>query len=50
MNSNNVGEDQWQRAETATEKGKQNAQTQYADGMQALSMLYMRQLEALSRQ
>ena len=30
----------WHRANTANQKFKQNAQTQDADGMQALSLLY----------
>ena len=38
----------WQRAQTAHQKLKQNAQTQDADGMQAMSVFfYMTLLEAV---
>ena len=40
----------WQRAQTANLEFKQNAQLQDADGMQAMSSLYMTLLEALSQQ
>ena len=40
----------WLRAQTTYQKLKQNAQTQNFDGMQALYVLYMTQLKALSQQ
>ena len=42
--------DVWLRAQTANQKLKQNAQTQDADGMQALSVIYITQLDAISQQ
>ena len=45
MKRNNAGKSMWQRSQTANQKFKQNAQTQDADGMQAMSVLYMTQLE-----
>ena len=39
----------WLRARTANQKFKQNAQTQDTDDMQALSVLYLTQLEAISQ-
>ena len=43
MKPNNAGKD-------TKEKLKQNVQTQDAGGMQAISVLYMTQLEAISKQ
>ena len=40
----------WQRAQTPIQKLKQNAQTQNPDAMQAMSVLYMTLLEAVSQQ
>ena len=40
----------WLQAQTANQKLKQNALTQDADGIQALSVLYMTQLEAIFQQ
>ena len=40
----------WLRAQTANHKLKQNALTQDTDDMQALSVLYMTQREAVSKQ
>ena len=37
----------WQRAQTANQKLKQNVQTQDADGMQVIPVLYMTPLEAV---
>ena len=45
-----TGEDMWLQAPTANQKLKQNAQTQDADGRQAMSVFYMTQLEAISQQ
>ena len=51
MKRKNAGVDMWLQTQTATEKLKQNSQTpQDADDMQALSMLYMRQVEVISQQ
>ena len=50
MESNDAGEDMWLRAEIANEKLKHDAQTHGADGMQAMSVLYMTQLEAMTQQ
>ena len=50
MKPNNAGKDIWQRVQTVNQKLKQNAQTQDVDGMQAMSVLYMTQLEAVSQQ
>ena len=40
----------WQRAQTSNQKLKHNAQTQDADGVQTMSVLYMILLEAVSQQ
>ena len=40
MKPNNTGKEMWQRAQTANQKLKQNAQTHDADSMQAISVLY----------
>ena len=40
----------WQRPQTANQQLKQSAQTQDADGMQAMSVLYMALLEAVCQQ
>ena len=40
MKTNNAGEDMWLRAQTVILKLKQSRQTQDADEMQALSVLY----------
>ena len=50
MKPYNAGEDMWLRAQTANQKLKQNAQTQDADGMQAMSVLYMTLLETVSQE
>ena len=50
MKPNNAGKGMWLRAQTANQKSKQNVETQDADGMQALSVLYMTQLKAISKQ
>ena len=39
----------WLQAQTADEKFKQDAQTQDCDGMQAMSVFYMKELEATSQ-
>ena len=49
MKPNNAGKDMWRRAEIANQKLKQNAQTHDADGLQAMSLLYMTLLEAVSQ-
>ena len=41
MKPNNSREDMWLRAETVDEKLIQDAQTQDADGTEALPVLYM---------
>ena len=46
MKPNNGSKDMWLRAETANWKLKQYAQTEDADGMQAMVALNMTQLEA----
>ena len=45
MKLNNAGKVMRQRAQTSNQKFKENTQTQDADGMQAVSVLYMTQLE-----
>ena len=40
----------WLRVQTASQKLKQNAHTKDADGMQALAVLYVTQLEAVYQQ
>ena len=40
----------WLRAQSANQKLKQNTQTQDADAMQAMPVLYMTLLEAVSQQ
>ena len=46
----NAGKDMWLWAQTANVKLKQDAQTaQDADGMLAMSLLYVTQLEAISQ-
>ena len=40
----------WLWAETASEKLKQDVQTQDADGMKAMFVSYMPQLDAISQQ
>ena len=40
----------WLRVQNANQKFKQEAQTQDADDMQAFSVLYMTQSEAISQQ
>ena len=40
----------WLRAQTAYEKLKQYAQAQDAEGMQAMFVLYMTKLDAISQQ
>ena len=47
---NNAGEDMWLQAETTCEKLKLDEQTQDADGVKALYLAYMTQLEAISQQ
>ena len=51
MRLNNAGEDMWPRAQTANEKLKQDTQshTQDADGVNAMSVLYMSLSEAISQ-
>ena len=48
MNPNNTGNDMWQWAQIAIQTLKQTAQTQNADDMQAMSVLSMTLLEAVS--
>ena len=50
MKPNNVGKGMWLMAQTASQKLKQNAETQDVDGMQALSILNTTKLEAISQQ
>ena len=50
MKPNDTGKKMWLRAQTASQKLKQNAQRYDADDMQALSVLDMTQLEAISQQ
>ena len=50
MKPNNAGKNIWLRAQTLNQKLKQNAQTQDADGMQALSVLNTTKLEGISQQ
>ena len=40
----------WLRAQSAFEKFKQEAQIQDADGMQAMSVLFMTKLDTISQQ
>ena len=40
MKQNNAGQDMGRQAQTANQKFKQNAQTQDADDMQAMSVFY----------
>ena len=44
MKPNNAGKGIWLRAQATNQKLKQNAETQDADGMQALSVLNITQL------
>ena len=50
MKPNSAGEDMCLRTETPYEKLKQDAQTQNAYGIQAMSVSYMTQLEAISQE
>ena len=50
MKPNKAGKGMWLRDQTANQKFTQNAKKQNFDGMQALSVLYMTQLEPISRQ
>ena len=50
MKPNNASEDIWLWVETGNEKFKEDSQTQHADGSQAMSVLYIAQLEAISKQ
>ena len=50
MKLNTTGKDMWQRAQPANQKLKQNAQIQDTIGMQAMSVLYMTVLDAVSQQ
>ena len=50
MKPNNAGKDMQFRAIFTNQKLKQNERTQDAVGMQALSVLYMTQLKAISQQ
>ena len=50
MKPNKAGEDMWLRAETENEKLKQDVQIQDVEGMQAMSVLFMTELEAISQQ
>ena len=49
MKPNNPGKDMWLRTQTANQKLKQNVQTQDVDGMKGLSVLYMKNLKAISQ-
>ena len=49
MKPNNAGKDMRLRDQASTQMLKQNAQTQDVGGMQALSVLYRTQLEAISK-
>ena len=50
MKPNNAGKHMWLRAQTANKKLKQNVETQDVGGIQALSVLYITQLDAISQQ
>ena len=50
MKPNSAGENIWMRAQDLNQKFEQNAQTQDADGIQALFVLYLPQLEAVTQQ
>ena len=50
MKPNNAGNDMWPQAQTTNQKFEQNSRTQDADGMQALFVLYITQLEAIYQQ
>ena len=49
MKSINTGKDMWLRAQNANEEFKQNAPTQVVGGVQAMSVLTMTQLEAITQ-
>ena len=50
MKPNNAGKCMWLRAQTENEKFEQEAKTQDTGGMQAVFMLYMTKIDALSQQ
>ena len=50
MKPNNADKDMQLRAQTANQKLKQNVETQDVGALHDLSVLYMRQLEAISQQ
>ena len=49
MKPNNASKYIWLRSQAANQKLNQNAQTQDAEGIQAISVLYMTQLDAISQ-
>ena len=49
LKPNNADKDLWLRTQPANQKLKQNAQTQGADDMQGLPMLFMKKLKAISQ-
>ena len=50
MKPNNADEDMWLRVETANKMLKQDAQTQDAVGVQAMSVFYMAKVKFISQQ
>ena len=50
MKPNNEGKDMWQRAQPVNQYLKGSAQTQDAEGMQVMSVMYMTLLEAVFQQ
>ena len=50
MKPNNAVEDMWLRDQTKNQKVKRNTQRQDGDSIQAFSVLYMTQLEAVAQQ
>ena len=46
----NALKNMWLRGQTSNKRLKQNALTKDADGVQVFSVLYMKQLEAISQQ
>ena len=50
MQPTSAGKEMWLWAQTADQKLEQNAQIHDADGMQALFVLFMTELEAVSQQ
>ena len=50
MEPNNAGQNMWLRTENANKNVKQYAQTGDTDGMQAMYVLYITQIDAMLQQ